>query len=74
MSPQDHHRRIMDELLRRGAKEVHLVKGRRHPRIEFTYNGRKHSYVTSLSPSDYRATVKAIADIRRMLKGGPKKE
>lgn len=65
----EHSRRIIAELEARGAKEVRfLFKGRKHPCITFTYHGRKHKYFTSLSPSDYRATAKALADIRRILK------
>lgn len=64
----EHHRRIMEYLLRNGAKEVQLVKGRKHPHIAFTYHGRRRKYYTSLSPSDWRATAKALADVRRILK------
>lgn len=70
MAPDfEHSRRIMEELERRGAKEVRfLFKGRKHPCISFTYHGRRLKYFTSSSPSDHRATIKALSDIRRMLK------
>ena len=64
----EHHQRIIDALERHGAKEVQLVKGHRHPRIEFTYRGRRRKYFVADSPSDWRATSKALADIRRIIK------
>lgn len=73
MAPQiiEHHRRLIEYLEKHGAKEVKLIKkGRRHPFIEFTYHGVPSRYYTSLSPSDRRATVKAISDLRRILRHG----
>lgn len=64
---RDHHRKIMAFLREQGA-DVRLVKGGKHVKLYFDLNGVRRLFVTSASPSDFRATANAISNLRRIIR------
>jgi len=58
---------VLQELRQHGLKP-RVEIGRKHCRIVFLYRGQPHAITAGVSPSDWRAPVKARAYVRRLLK------
>lgn len=48
-----------------GVDRIRIEKGGRHPKLVFMWQGREIKRVISATPSDARAPLNAIADLRR---------
>jgi hypothetical protein len=55
------------ELARHGVTRWRIDRKRRHPRLEFEWNGQKIIYVMPSSSSDWRGVLNARSDLRRIL-------
>lgn len=61
-------RTVMNWLSEYGARDIKIVYGGKHPRVQFIYNGAQHQYVVSLNgATDRRAVKNALSDLRRIL-------
>lgn len=63
----EHHRTITDFLRDHGASDVRLIPGGKHPKVAFEFRGKRIERAVAASPSDHRATMNAVADLKRFL-------
>jgi hypothetical protein len=52
-----------------GATGIDIWRGGKHWRVRFNHSGRTLTATCAVSPSDYRAQLKARAQIKRVLRG-----
>ena len=57
----------IEALARAAQADVHMVKGRKHVRIVLTKNEQSRFVMASLTPSDHRATLNRLRDVRQAL-------
>jgi hypothetical protein len=51
-----------------------IKQAKKHIRIYWHRNGRRHSYTVPLSPSDWRASLNSRSDIRRILRADARQQ
>ena len=57
----------IDELRKRGAENIEVKQGGKHPRVYFEFNGRRRFVVVSSTPGDVRAELNIREHVRRAL-------
>ena len=59
---------LVRELAHHGVADWQIDRRHHHPRLVFERDGKKTFYVMPASSSDWRATLNARADLRRILR------
>lgn len=57
----------IDELTKRGAQNIEVKQGGKHPRVYFENNGKRRFVVVSSTPGDARAALNIREHVRRAL-------
>ena len=69
MKGPDHIAAVVTELREAGARDIVVIQGAKHPRVQWTgRNGQRRFYTLSGTLSDRRGLANARADVRRLLR------
>jgi hypothetical protein len=63
----EHEQALIAEIETHGVVDYRVEQGRKHKRLVFAFNGREIAYVFSGTPSDRKATLCALRDLRRVM-------
>lgn len=63
----DYTRAVLAELATHGVTEYDIEDGRKHRKLRFIFGGKPILYVMPKSPSDWRASLNAVSDLRRIM-------
>jgi hypothetical protein len=64
---KDYIRAVKAELAAHGVAEYQIDDGRKHKKLRFSWQGKDVLYVMPKSPSDWRASMNAVSDLRRLM-------
>lgn len=59
---------LTDLLVKQGARDIQVVAGGRHNRIQFTIHGRTMFFVLSGTPGDHRSVMNAKSQLKRQIR------